>query len=228
MAETDDVTGVRVQTVIDGAPADKAGILVNDVISKIGDVEISDRAALIEAMGQAKIGDQINLTIRRGEKEIVAELTLDDSKVFMEKIERQQSEPQKFAFPSKDGLEVTAELYLASDDKQAPFIVLCHQAGWSRGEYREIVPKLVALGFNCLAIDQRSGGAVDGVANMTARKAAAAKKDTSFVAAEQDMLAAVEWARANRAEGKLILWGSSYSMPWPCGSRANIQNLSTA
>ncbi len=28
---------------------------------------------------------------------------------------------------------------------------------------------------------------------------------------EQDMIAAIQWARANHAEGKLLLWGSSYS-----------------
>ena len=47
----------------------------------------------------------------------------------------------------------------------APVLVLFHQAGWSRGEYREIAPKLNELGYICLAIDQRSGKGVNGVAN---------------------------------------------------------------
>ena len=37
------------------------------------------------------------------------------------------------------------------------FIVMFHQAGWSRGEYREIAPKLVAKGYRVLAVDQRAG-----------------------------------------------------------------------
>ena len=110
-----------------------------------------------------------------------------------------------------DGLTITADLYAAHADKTAPFIVLCHQAGWSRGEYREIAPKLNALGFNCLAIDQRSGGAVNDVANQTFAKAKKAKKGVDFPDAEQDMVAALKWVKANHAQGKVVLWGSSYS-----------------
>ena len=113
--------------------------------------------------------------------------------------------------PTADGLTITADLYATHENKNTPFIVLCHQAGWSRGEYREIAPKLNALGFNCLAIDQRSGGKVKGVANELVRQAKAAKKGTNFPDAEQDMITALKWARANQADGKLVLWGSSYS-----------------
>ncbi len=114
-------------------------------------------------------------------------------------------------FPAPDDLKITADLYLVSEEKQTPLIVLCHQAGWSRGEYREIAPKLNQLGFNCLAIDQRSGGKVNDVPNETFRAALAAKKATTFIDAEQDIIAAIIWARENHATGKVILWGSSYS-----------------
>lgn len=119
---------------------------------------------------------------------------------------------KKLSFKSDDEIAITADLYMAHQDKKTPFIVLCHQAGWSRGEYLEIAPKLNALGFNCLAIDQRSGGEVNGVSNETARKAAAvAAKPVQFPDAEQDMVAAISYAKTNYAQGKLILWGSSYS-----------------
>ena len=117
----------------------------------------------------------------------------------------------QISFASGDGVEITADLYVAHEDKAKPFIVLCHQAGWSRGEYREIAPKLNRLGFNCMAIDQRSGGKVKGVSNGTMARAAEANKPTTFLDAEQDMIAAIDYARKNYAEGKLILWGSSYS-----------------
>ena len=65
-------------------------------------------------------------------------------------------------FPSEDGLMVTADLYIEKNEKDAPFIILYHQAGWSRGEYAQIAPRLNALGFNCLAVDLRSGGKVNG------------------------------------------------------------------
>ena len=43
-------------------------------------------------------------------------------------------------YKSHDGLLITANLYL-SHKADAPFIILFHQAGWSRGEYKETAPK---------------------------------------------------------------------------------------
>lgn len=114
-------------------------------------------------------------------------------------------------FPSADGLAVSADLYLAHDDPETPFIVLFHQAGWSRGEYREIAPRLNELGFNCMAVDQRSGGQVNGVRNETAARAVQAGKPGNYPDALPDMLAAIHWARTEHAQGKLLIWGSSYS-----------------
>ena len=123
----------------------------------------------------------------------------------------QESNFKQIEFKSIDDLEITADLYMKFEDKSKPFIVLCHQAGWSRGEYREIAPKLNDLGFNCMAIDQRSGKTVNGVKNETAARAKAERKEHSYADAEQDILAAVKYAKANFADGKLLLWGSSYS-----------------
>lgn len=77
---------------------------------------------------------------------------------------------KEVSFPSEDGLKVTADLY-GLEDSGAPMIVLFHQANWSRGEYREIAPKLNAMGFACLAVDQRSGREAEGVVNETAKRA---------------------------------------------------------
>jgi len=114
------------------------------------------------------------------------------------------------SFQSDDGLEITADLYL-SHDLKAPFVILFHQAGWSRGEYLEIIPKLNKLGFNCLAIDQRSGEKVNGVDNLTYKRAVAMNKSTTYLDALQDMAAALKFVRSNYSQGKLIIWGSSYS-----------------
>ena len=118
---------------------------------------------------------------------------------------------KQIEFDSSDGLKITADLYMKYDDKNKPFILLCHQAGWSRGEYREIAPKLNEMGFNCMAIDQRSGKGINGVSNETAGRAKAAKKSDTYVDAEPDIIAAAKYAKENYANGKLILWGSSYS-----------------
>ena len=113
-------------------------------------------------------------------------------------------------FKSKDGIQVSADLYMAHDES-APFIVLFHQAGWSRGEYVEIAPDLNALGYNCMAVDLRSGGSVNDIKNITNQNAIKGMKETKYVNAIQDMEAAIEYARSNFATGKLIIWGSSYS-----------------
>lgn len=126
-------------------------------------------------------------------------------------VSAQESKFKQIEFDSLDGLKITADLYIAASDKTQPFIVLCHQAGWSRGEYREIAPKLNEMGFNCIAIDQRSGKAVNGVTNDTAARAKAAGKGGAYVDAEQDIIAAAKYAKDNLAEGELLLWGSSYS-----------------
>lgn len=120
------------------------------------------------------------------------------------------SNVETITFPSKDGLKVTADVYMAHS-KEAPFIVLFHQARWSRGEYKEIAPKLNTMGFNCMAVDQRSGGEVNGIVNETFKEAEKAGKGTTYLDALQDMKAAIEYARANCANGKLLIWGSSYS-----------------
>lgn len=117
---------------------------------------------------------------------------------------------ETITFKAADGLEVTANLYMMHD-KNAPFIVLFHQANWSRGEYLEIAPKLNGLGYNCLAVDQRSGGSVNGVPNKTKIAASHAMKGTNYINALPDLMAAITYAKENFVEGKLIVWGSSYS-----------------
>ncbi len=119
-------------------------------------------------------------------------------------------ESKVITFQSEDSLDISADLYLYHD-LTAPFIILFHQAGWSRGEYLEIAPKLNSMGFNCMAVDQRSGGSVNGVDNQTHKRATEANKSTTYLAALQDMVAALKFVKANYIQGKLLVWGSSYS-----------------
>lgn len=115
---------------------------------------------------------------------------------------------KRITFKSLDDLDITADQYHVHKD--SPTMVLCHQAGWSRGEYKEIAPRLNALGFNCIAIDQRSGGTVNGVTNETAKRAQDAGKQTTYNDAKQDITAAVNWA-SDFYKKSVYLWGSSYS-----------------
>jgi dienelactone hydrolase len=114
------------------------------------------------------------------------------------------------SFSSKDGLQVTADLYLAHPTA-APFIVLFHQARASRGEYRMIAPELNAFGFNAMAVDQRIGNSFNAITNETAKRFGSGGMSEAYIDALPDMEAAVNYARKNYAKGKLIIWGSSYS-----------------
>ncbi|MFY0626685.1 MAG: alpha/beta hydrolase [Reichenbachiella sp.] len=117
---------------------------------------------------------------------------------------------EKVTFRSADGVIVTADLHMSHPDT-ATFIILFHQAGWSRGEYMEIAPTLNRLGFNCLAVDLRSGSLVNGVRNETNQDALRQMKQTKYTDAEMDLAAAVQFVNNKVSKGKLVLWGSSYS-----------------
>jgi len=114
-------------------------------------------------------------------------------------------------FAAKDGLLLSADIYAPHDQAGTPFIVLFHQAGSSRGEYSGIAPWLNSLGYNCMAVDQRSGEVSQGVENETARRAAEAHRETGYLAALPDIRAALEYARKHYGKGPVIAWGSSYS-----------------
>lgn len=116
---------------------------------------------------------------------------------------------QTITFPSSDGLSVTASLYV--QDKSFPFIILFHQANYSRGEYIETAPRLMKLGYNCLAVDLRSGKEVNFIQNETATRAREKILSTNYLDAEKDMLAAIEFLKQSNKKGKFILFGSSYS-----------------
>lgn len=111
-------------------------------------------------------------------------------------------------FKSLDDLEMTADVYHIGNDK--PVMVLCHQAGWSRGEYAESAVEFNKLGFNCIAIDQRSGNGVNGVTNETAKGYTPVGLPQDYINSEQDIIAAVNYAE-NMYSKNVILVGSSYS-----------------
>ena len=114
----------------------------------------------------------------------------------------------KVNFPSADGVNITADWYPENSESQT--ILLCHQNGFSRGEYVQTAAKLNKLGFNCLAVDLRKGKEVNGVVNETAKDAAQKNKGVTFTDAEQDMVAALDWL-FEKYHRRVIVFGSSYS-----------------
>lgn len=106
-------------------------------------------------------------------------------------------------FPAADGVEITAD----TGGSGSTVIALFHMAGASRGEYAEIAPRLHALGYRTLAVDQRSGGSFGGVSNETARRAG----NGDYLAAIPDIEAAMAYARGTMGATHVGALGSSYS-----------------
>ena len=66
------------------------------------------------------------------------------------------------------------------------------------------------MGYNCLAIDQRSGGDFAGKTNNTATRAKTKGFPMEMIDARQDIAAAIDYLHTKYNQ-KVIVWGSSYS-----------------
>jgi len=130
----------------------------------------------------------------------------------------QAPKPEKIAFeyskknvefPSEDGLIISADLYEIDPDK--PVILLTHQGGYNKYEYADIAPRLNEMGFNALAIDQRSGGSFAEKQNETHNRAVQnGIENIQFADASQDIESAINYL-TDKYQQKIIIWGSSYS-----------------
>jgi pimeloyl-ACP methyl ester carboxylesterase len=117
---------------------------------------------------------------------------------------------ETITFASAGDVTVYGDVHRPAGAEAAPLIILFHQArSNARGEYGAVIPRLVAAGYNVLAIDQRSGGSHFGAANRTVAKLAA--KDLVYCDAYPDLVGALRYATAAGFTGKRIVWGSSYS-----------------
>ncbi|MDX9696789.1 MAG: dienelactone hydrolase family protein [Bacteroidales bacterium] len=118
------------------------------------------------------------------------------------------SSQEKITFVAEDGLLVTADLYKI--DAKKPYVLLFHQAGFSRGEYKEAIPKILKFGYNCLAVDLRSGGEVNYIQNHTALLATEKGFPIDYLSSQKDILAAIKWV-SEQTRKPVILFGSSFS-----------------
>ena len=69
------VAGLQVDGVTEGRPAQKAGILPGDVITKIGDRDIKDIEQYMEALGVFEKGQTVPVKVIRNKKEVTLSLT---------------------------------------------------------------------------------------------------------------------------------------------------------
>ncbi|MBX3119920.1 MAG: alpha/beta hydrolase [Fimbriimonadaceae bacterium] len=105
-----------------------------------------------------------------------------------------------------DGKKVFGKYYKATG-KVKGAVLMFHQARSNMEEYSNIAPRVAKLGYDCMTIDQRSGGEMWGVKNKTAAQYPASQ---NFLQAYADLEAAFNWAKTNKYK-KIVAWGSSYS-----------------
>jgi acetylornithine deacetylase/succinyl-diaminopimelate desuccinylase-like protein len=73
---TDNPGGVRLLGVRAGSPAERAGLRGDDIITRIGDLEIPDLQAMTNALRSHEPGDTVSIVIRRGNRVTTVRATL--------------------------------------------------------------------------------------------------------------------------------------------------------
>src|SRR6056297_1551314 len=212
----------------DPIPAANTPAILNNIVSNLP--KLNAMTILESSEGKARVKyDFVGLGVRESEVYFDAEGKFVRIEL-IENLIKQQMEAQKkmkesvqlpnpgvlgeryryerVEFKAPDGLLVNAYLYEVGKGK--PVILLCHQAGYNRMEYADIAPKLNEMGYNCLAIDQRSGGNFAGEQNISAARAEENGLKHEMVDAQQDLKAAIDFLH-KRYKKEVILWGSSYS-----------------
>ncbi len=71
-----DSRGVRISGVRAGSPAEAAGLKADDVITKIGDLDVPDLQAMTTALRAHKPGDKVEIRVLRGEQSLLLTATL--------------------------------------------------------------------------------------------------------------------------------------------------------
>jgi pimeloyl-ACP methyl ester carboxylesterase len=119
---------------------------------------------------------------------------------------------QEISFTTPDGIKIFGDLYEL--DKKQKTILLFHQGGSNaRGEYGAIIPKLVAKGYNILAIDQRVGGQYYGSYNRTLANTPTHiyGDGYGYCDAYNNLESALNYMIESGFTGDKVIWGSSYS-----------------
>ena len=117
-AETAGVIGVKsgavVQDVTEGAPADKAGLKVNDVITKVNDKAIKDSNDLVQVISETDPGDVVTFSVYRQGNELTLSVEIgsktesalkneEAAAASAEKADDQQNQSNDFGFGGQQG-----------------------------------------------------------------------------------------------------------------------------
>lgn len=119
---------------------------------------------------------------------------------------------REISFYTPDSIKIYGDLYEL--DKASPVILLFHQGGSNaRGEYKTIIPRLLKMGYNILATDQRKGGQYYGEYNRTLAGTPDYQYGDpyTYCDAYNNLNSALNFIIDEGFSGAKILWGSSYS-----------------
>lgn len=114
------------------------------------------------------------------------------------------------SYKAADGLEITADFYdtYATSNK---YMLMFHQAEYSRAEYQQIASRIIKLDINCIAVDLRYGNEVNYVNNETAMSAKVKEIPHSMIDCEKDILASIDYVYSIDSTAEIFLMGSSFS-----------------
>jgi 2-alkenal reductase len=71
--------GVYVTRISSGSPASQAGLQEGDIITRIGDVTLDETHSYVNTLFTFKPGDQVNLEVVRGDKNVQVQVTLGEA-----------------------------------------------------------------------------------------------------------------------------------------------------
>ncbi len=91
-----DEEGLVVQKVIEGLPAEKAGLEAGDVIVKIDGKKVENNMSLREVLATKKAGDKVELSVKRDDEE--KKITIDLAKYDQASLDRAQATASKGGF----------------------------------------------------------------------------------------------------------------------------------
>jgi serine protease Do len=97
--------GVKIREITKASPAEKAGLLADDLITQINDTKIASPAQLSEVIGSLKAKDEITVTYKRGKKEHKAKATLDERKYSITGDGGDQSRFRAYGYPRTPGVQ---------------------------------------------------------------------------------------------------------------------------
>ena len=81
--------GAAVIVVTPGLPGEKAGLKAGDIITKIGDTEVTTANELISAKNEYEVGDTVTLTVYRSGETLTVDVTLEESTPEKEALQEQ-------------------------------------------------------------------------------------------------------------------------------------------